>query len=479
MRIGLRILLGYFLIVAVAAILLGRVFVQEVKPGVRQAMEDTLVDTANLLAAQAKDDLLAGQIDSGRFASSVRALTDRDLGAQIWGFTKRHLTTRIYVTDSRGIVVFDSSGLDVGKDYSRWNDVYLTLRGRYGARSTRSDPADDASTVMHVAAPIIDRSVGRDRIVGVLTVAKPNQAIAPFIARSQDTIFRWGLVLLGTALVVGAWASWWLSRRLNELRHYADAVTAGERASPPDAPGEFGALSAALATMRDRLEGKQYVEQYVHALTHELKSPIAAIRGSVELIEAGGEVMPVADRARFVATIRAQGDRMAEMVDKMLALAAVEHRQRIEQPVPVELSRLVEEAVERVLPKLAGRQVTVAVEAAPATVQGDPFLLRQALVNLLDNAAEFAPSGSAVDVSIHREGARWSVTVSDRGPGVPDFALERAFERFYSLPRPDGGSRSSGLGLCFVAEVAALHGGEAILANRDGGGAIAALSLPC
>ena len=84
MRIGLRILLGYFVIVAFAAILLGRVFVQEVKPGVRQAMEDTLVDTANLLAAQAKDDLLAGQIDGGRFAANVRALTDRDLGAEIW-----------------------------------------------------------------------------------------------------------------------------------------------------------------------------------------------------------------------------------------------------------------------------------------------------------------------------------------------------------------------------------------------------------
>ena len=127
MRIGLRILLGYFVIVAFAAILLGRVFVQEVKPGVRQAMEDTLVDTANLLAAQAKDDLLAGQIDHGRFATSVRALTDRDLGAEIWGFTKRRIGTRIYVTDARGIVVFDSSGRDVGKDYSRWNDVLPDL----------------------------------------------------------------------------------------------------------------------------------------------------------------------------------------------------------------------------------------------------------------------------------------------------------------------------------------------------------------
>ena len=197
MRIGLRILLGYFAIVALAALLLGRVFVQEVKPGVRQAMEDTLVDTANLLAAQARDDLLADRIDRGRFAENVRALAGQDLGAEIWGFRKRRIGTRVYVTDARGIVVFDSTGRDVGRDYSRWNDVYLTLRGRYGARSTRSDPSDEGSSVMHVAAPIVDRSDGTARIVGVLTVAKPNVAMAPFIERSQRTILRWGLVLLG------------------------------------------------------------------------------------------------------------------------------------------------------------------------------------------------------------------------------------------------------------------------------------------
>jgi two-component system sensor histidine kinase CreC len=478
MRIGLRIFLGYFLIVALAAILLGRVFVQQVKPGVRQAMEDTLVDTANLLAGQAKDDLLAGEIEHGRFAASVRALTERDVGAEIWGFNKRRIGTRIYVTDARGIVVFDSSGRDVGKDYSRWNDVYLTLRGRYGARSTRADPADDASTVMYVAAPIVDRSSAGERIVGVLTVAKPNRAIAPFIERSQDTILRWGLLLLGTALAIGLLAAWWLSRQLGALRRYADAVTANERVAPPDAIGEFGDLGRALATMRERLEGKQYVEEYVHALTHELKSPLAAIRASAELVESGGSTMAAADRERFVATIREQGDRMAEMIGKLLALAAVEHRQRIEQPQPVDLTSLVGEAEERLAPKLARRGVSVRVQGSRAMVSGDPFLLRQALVNLLDNAADFAPEGSTIDVAIARDRARWRVTVADRGPGIPEYALDRAFERFYSLPRPGGGSRSSGLGLCFLAEVAALHDGDATLANRDGGGAVATLSLP-
>ncbi|MDR0184748.1 two-component system sensor histidine kinase CreC [Lysobacter arvi] len=474
MKIGLRIFLGYFLIVAIAGFLLAQVFVAQVKPGVRQAMEDTLVDTANVLAELATDDFIAGRIDSGDFARRVRAMAARDYGAQIWGFGKRTSQYRIYVTDARGIVVFDSSGRDVGRDYSRWNDVYLTLRGRYGARSTRSEYADPNSTVMHVAAPIRDAG---GRIIGVLTVAKPNRAIAPFIERSQQSVWRWGAVLLGVSLAIGLVAAWWLSRQLGALRRYANAVTAGERATLPRTAGEFGELGHALETMRTRLEGKQYVEQYVHTLTHEMKSPLAAIRGSAELLEGP---LDDADRARFAATIRAQSERLAQMIDKMLALAAVEHRRRLEHPETLSLADVVADAASQCETRLsrAGVRVRLDVEPGLSDVRGDRFLLRQAVVNLIENAADFSPRGEAIDVRVRADAARQYVEVRDRGPGIPDYALARVFERFYSLPRPDNGSRSSGLGLPFVAEVAALHGGDASLDNREGGGAVAVLSLP-
>ena len=476
MKIGLRILLGNFVVVALAALLLAQVFVQQVKPGVRQTMEDTLVDTANLLAELARDDLLAGTIASGRFAESVRALAGRDIGADIWGFDKRRAQYRIYVTDARGIVVFDSTGDALGKDYSTWNDVYLTLRGEYGARSTRSDPDDDTSSVMHVAAPIRDRD---GRIVGALTVAKPNSAIAPFIARSQAVVLRWGWVLMGVALLIGLVAAWWLSRQLAALRRYADAATAGERAVLPRTAGEFADLGRALETMRLRLEGKQYVERYVHGLTHELKSPLAAIRGSAELLE-GQDAMPAPDRERFVASIRRQAERMATMIDKLLALAAVEHRQHLEDPRPVDLRAVLDDAAEDALPRLrqAGVTLSCALDEGLPPVHGDAFLLRQALDNLVENAIDFAPAGSVVDVRVHAVGDNVALDVADRGPGVPEYARDRVFERFYSLARPDGGSRSSGIGLCFVAEVAALHDGRVALDDRDGGGTIARLVLP-
>ena len=476
MRVGLRVLLGYFAIVALTGVLLAQVFVQQIKPGVRQAMEDTLIDTANLLAELASDDMKAGRLADGRFAAAVASTQQRDVGADIHGFDKLRTAYRISVTDARGIVIFDSEGRDVGRDNSKWNDVARTLAGEYGARSSPETPGDTENTVMHVAAPIFDEG----KIVGVLTVAKPNRSVAPFIERSQRKVRDAGIALLIAALVVGIAVAWWISSQLGRLRRYADAVTRGERADVPDAHGEFGVLGQALATMREKLEGKQYVEAYVHALTHELKSPLAAIRGSAELLDEDSQRMSADERARFIGIIREQGDRLAQMVDKLLALAAVEHRQRIELPQALQIAALVDEAVADSFTRAQAAQVKLDVASInPAlVVQGDGFLLRQALGNFIDNAIDFSPPGGHVSIDAINDGERIQIRVRDQGPGVPDYARTRVFERFYSLARPDGGSRSSGLGLPFVAEVAELHGGDAALSNLEGGGAQATLSLP-
>jgi two-component system sensor histidine kinase CreC len=170
---------------------------------------------------------------------------------------------------------------------------------------------------------------------------------------------------------------------------------------------------------------------------------------------------------------------MAQMVDKLLALAAVEHRQRIEQPRRIEAAALLGEAADALRQRAESGGIELRVDAPPGiALEGDGFLLRQALVNLLDNALDFAPLGSTIEACVRRDGDQVRFEIADRGPGIPDYARERVFERFYSLPRPDGGSRSSGLGLPFVAQVANLHGGRVALRDREGGGTVAELSLP-
>jgi two-component system sensor histidine kinase CreC len=474
-KLGIRILLGYFLIVGLAGVFIQRVFLAEVKPAVRQAMEDTLVDTANILAELAADDMKQNRIADGNFASRVREYAHRDINAKIWSFRKTTLDYRIYVTDLKGIVQFDSTGRAIGQDYSRRNDVYLTLRGNYGVRSTRDIDNDDSSTVMHVAAPIIDQG----KMIGVLTVAKPNNTLQPAISQSERTILRWGALLLVLSLAVGLAVTLWISRSLGALQRYARAVTAGERAQPPArGASEIVELGRALESMRQRLEGKQYVEHYIHSLTHEMKSPLAAIRGAAELLD---EDLPAAEQRRFAHNIRGQSQRLSELIEKMLALAAIEHRQALENIVAVNLGQLLADVIALLEPRLQQAKVTVQVAntAGLPQIRGELFLLRQALLNLLENAIDFSPPGSVITVQADT-GVAGVVTlaVMDSGPGIPDYALERVFERFYSLPRPASNEKSTGLGLCFVQQVAQLHHGQITLRNRSTGGAEARLTLP-
>ena len=473
MKISLRILLGYFLIVGLAAYFVLTVFIEEVKPGVREAMEDTLVDTANLLAELAAPELAAGRIGEGAFARAVRSYGERPVEATIWSFRKDSLDYRIYVTDARGRVVFATDTGEIGKDYSRWRDVARTLQGRYGARSSRDDPQDESSSVMHVAAPIREG----DRVIGVLTVAKPNATVQPFIERSERKIRNRGFILLAAAAAIGAFFTWRLTRSINRLRRYARDVSEGRKAPPPESgASEIAELGRALAAMREKLEGKQYVEQYVQTLTHELKSPLAAIRGAAELLD---EDMPREQRRRFLANIREQTERLRQVGERMLSLATVEQRQALERVERVELRPLLESVLESLTPRLASRMLTCSVAADTGlSVKGERFLLSQALTNLLDNAIDFSPDGAHIELAAAADGTRVRVTIRDHGPGIPDYALPRVFERFYSLPRPDTGRKSTGLGLAFVREVAALHGGDIRLANHAGGGATASLDLP-
>jgi len=476
-RLGLKLFLGFFLIVGVAAFFVMRVFVNEVKPGVRQAIESTLVDSANLLAEVAAPALADGSIADGAFSRQVAQAQQRDPKAMVWRFPKHHIDYRVLVTDMRGIVVFDSAGRDVGRDYSRWNDVYRTLRGEYGARSSPEDPNDpDSPSVMHVAAPVFDPDHPGTQI-GVLTLAQPNRSIEPFIVASQRNILRRGAWLVGISALIGLLATWWLVHGIGRLQRYARAVSAGEPvAPPPRRRDEIGDLGQALEQMRRKLEGKAYVEQYVQSLTHEMKSPLAAIRGAAELLQ---EPMPDADRQRFAGNIQAQAQRLTETIDKLLALAEVEQHGWLQKREVLDAGQLLRDVARSAQITAQARGLHLRIDATDAlpAVQGDPFLLRRALGNLIDNAVAFSPANGEVVVGAAAAEGGVRLYVDDSGPGVPDYAQGRVFERFYSLARPDA-PRSSGLGLPFVREVARLHGGQADLHNRPAGGARATLWLP-
>ncbi|HUE94142.1 two-component system sensor histidine kinase CreC [Pseudomonas sp.] len=464
MPLGIRIFLVYFLFVGLAGWFVLSTVMDEIRPGVRQSTEETLVDTANLLAEILRDEVKAGRLQQSRLPELLKAYGQRQPRAQIWGLEKNRVNHRIYVTDAQGIVLLDSTGAAVGQDYSRWNDVYLTLRGEYGARSTKEDPNDEDSSVMYVAAPIMDDT----RIIGVVSVAKPNRSLQPYIERSEQRL-AWlggGLIVLG--LLIGALLSWWLSAALRKLTRYAQAVSAGERAELPSLRGgELAQLAEAVERMRTELEGKAYVERYVHTLTHELKSPLAAIRGAAELLD--GE-MPGEQRQRFVANIEQESARMQQLIERLLHLAQVEQRQGLEEQVAVPLQALVDSLLQAQMARIeaAGLQIENHI-GADLSARGEAFLLRQALANLLDNALDFTPPGGLIRFDAEIRAEQIELRLFNQAEPIPDYALARLCERFYSLPRPGSGRKSTGLGLNFVAEVMQLHGGVLQIDNIAGG----------
>ncbi|MCE4057648.1 two-component system sensor histidine kinase CreC [Pseudomonas sp. Au-Pse12] len=464
MTLGIRIFLVYLLFISLTGYFVLSTVMKEIRPGVRQSTEETLVDTANLLAEILRDDFKAGTLSENRWPQLLRAYGERQPAATIWGLPKNQVNHRIYVTDAKGIVVLDSSGLAVGQDYSRWNDVYLTLRGQYGARSSRSLADDPNSSVMHVGAPIRDNG----QIIGVVTVAKPNSSLQPYVDRTERRLLWYGAGLIAMGLLFGALLSWWLSAALRRMTAYALAVSEGRRAELPHyRGGEMEQLATAVEHMRTQLEGKAYVERYVHTLTHELKSPLAAIRGAAELLQSE---MPLEQRQRFVGNIDSESARMQQLIERLLNLAQVEQRQGLEERVSVPLAPLCKELLNSQHGRIEGKQLQVELRVpADLAWSGEPFLLRQALGNLLTNALDFSPVGGLLRCSAQRVEEGVELVLFNQGEPIPDYALPRLCERFYSLPRPDSGRKSTGLGLNFVEEVVQLHGGQMRIENVAGG----------
>jgi two-component system sensor histidine kinase CreC len=469
-----RIFIGIVVVyIAAVVFLLYRVSL-DLDPRYRESAEESLVDTANLLATLLERQVYSGVIQTEYLDRTLQQLGQRPLNARIFSVDKTRVDLHVYVTDANGIVLFDSAGRDVGKDYRTWNDVGRTLAGQYGARTTLADPADAASAVMYVGAAIRERVSpdAPDEIVGMVSVGKPIAAFSPFIANARNKLVIVGLIAVASFALLLFMVTVWLVRPFGLVTDVWHTL----RARPGEVRPLAQSVRAAFADMRDAVAGRSYVDEYVATLTHEIKSPLAAIRGAAELLR---EPLPEDTRRRFVGNIEEQVRRAQDLVERMLELSGLERRRVLQQHEIVELAELADAVRDEVTPLATQRNVELFLDIDPdLTVVGDRFLLQRALTNLVLNAIEFSPPEAHVTVDAQAIRGRVEMTVRDRGPGLPPFAQDRVFEKFFSLPRPDTGRKGTGLGLAFVREVAILHGGAARLANHPDGGAVATLALP-
>ena len=468
------VFLGILLVYALAVGWLMFRLLADIDPRYRESAEESLVETAHLLATQVEQASAPGLIDAEPLRPVFRALYARSFSARIFDFEKTGVEMQVLVIGRDGIVRFDSIGQREGEDFSQWRDVRAALAGEYRARTTPRIPGDELSSVMYVSAPV---RVGGE-IVGVVSVGKPVQGLNQFVAAARRKTLVVGATSVGAVLVLALILMLWLVRPFGLIADYVRYVRAQRSFSLPRLGRRaLGTLGAAYDEMRDALAGRHYVSDYVQTLTHELKSPLSAIRGAAELMQERG--MPEADSQRFAANIRREAQRIQELVDRMMELAVLEQQRRLPRVEPVSLRPLLEELAASA--EASGAARGVRVELAPgatAWVEGEAFLLRRAVGNLLANAVEFSPQGGMIRLELAVTPRSAEVRVRDQGPGIPDYADARVFEKFFSLARPSTGKKSTGLGLAFVKEIAELHHGRVTLRNADGGGALATLWLP-
>jgi two-component system sensor histidine kinase CreC len=466
-----RLLIVFTLLIAVAATLGSREFLQEFRRGYAELVEGLMYDFSSSLATQVERDASAqgGTLHPEKIAEIYQRIRGRSEGRRAAG--KTDPIFNIYAVDSTGRVLFSSRDPEeVGRDYSRWNDVFLTLRGKYGSRSTRMNVTDPLSSVYYVSAPIFSG----DRIVGAITAIQPEWGVGPIMSRIIRRITPLLIIGAVTLLILGFLVMRWITGPLHRLRDYALAVSQGRKAPAPEMSSpELRNLLEAFETMRTSLEGKKTIEEFVQGLTHEMKSPLTAIRGSAELCL---EPIPEDRRRDFLRTIESETARLQVLLEELLRLAKLSQLRNLERIENVELPALIHSLMAALASSVEKRNLRLEFdfpEDGELRISGDRLLIEQAIRNVAVNAIDFSPPSGMVRFTIRRSGRNVIVGVEDEGPGVPNYAQTRIFEKFYSLARPSGserpGAKSTGLGLNFVREVMKLHQGSVTLVDSDRG----------
>jgi two-component system OmpR family sensor kinase len=267
-------------------------------------------------------------------------------------------------------------------------------------------------------------------------------------------------------------------RPLEEVVAFARALRAGEmrqRLGRRRRPPEVQRLADAFDAMLERLEAAFAQQQrFATDVSHELRTPLTALRGGIDVLLMQPDLAP--DTREQLNELSAECLRLIRLTQNLLALTHVDAGGK-PATEPVDLDRICLEAVRQARGLRAEVKVDVG-QFLPVMVRGDADLLRQLLLNLVENAVRYTPEGGHVTVALARDGPWAVISVADSGPGIRDADLPHIFERFYRGAAARQVPGGMGLGLALVRWIATAHGGEVTATNRPAAGAVLTVRLP-
>jgi signal transduction histidine kinase len=417
------------------------------------------------LTSQIQDDAYALALRVGTPLEQSDAVTLGRLAHQLAGRAR----ASIVVVDSRGTVQA-SAGPAVPRPGTMTAGVADLDAGR-GGRQVTGRRGTAAGDVLAVTVPVLSG----DGRVGALRVSAS-------VAVVDDAVQRNWLLLAGLAgliaLIVGL-VSTLLARSFTRPVAALDASAArlgdgdlAARVAVPDDPPELRRLARSFNATAERLGSLLRSQRgFVADASHQLRTPLAALRLRLENIEADGPQHRPEDLDGALAEVA----RLTELVDSLLVLARAE-----DAPAPsvdVSLEPVIEARLDAWSAVADERGVRLEADVADVGVRSEPGRLEQVLDNLLSNALDAAPAGSVVRVGVRAVGERVTITVRDRGPGMTVEQQARAFDRFWRSPDARHSRSGFGLGLPIVRRLVLADGGDVLLGDGPDGGLTVTVSL--
>lgn len=374
---------------------------------------------------------------------------------------------RVVVVDARGRALVDSQSQGSGADFSTRPEIVEALDGRVATGTRHSKTL--GSDLLYVAVPVASGGV----VHGAARITYPTSEVDERVRRYWLTLVAIAAVVLAVAVALAGAFARWIVRPLGAVDAAAGRVAAGSLTvrAPVSGPPELRRLAGSFNEMVAKLQALvRSQEQFVADASHQLRTPLTALRLRLENLARGGE----ARRDEELEGALDELERLGALVDGLLALARADRA--ASAPVELDVAAAVAERVDAWTALAEEQRVRLR-----ARVDGrlralvTPGRIEQVLDNLLANALDVAPGGSSVELAAARTGGWVELRIQDRGPGMTEEELTHAFDRFWRGERSEGGS---GLGLAIVQRLVRADGGEVELQPRDGGGLAAVVRLP-